>query len=108
MKDKNLMTLIQFEKECEEQQFKSYIFASENQNQDDYNVRFALTFDSLKVIYYLAYNSVYLGQKGNFVMFDRVKYVERSLDLDFCKYYVLYCKDSRTRKLRKFSIIAMK
>ena len=108
MIDKVVMTLVEFENECEETGYTKFIFTDENQKQDDYNVRFALTFDSMRVYYNRAYNKVLFGCKHNCIEFKRIMKVEKDLDLDFCVKYALHCKNKPFCKTRVFNIVAVK
>ena len=108
MIEKQTMTLVEFEDECEEIGYTKFIFTDENQKQDDYNVRFALTFDSMRIYYNGAYNKVLFGCKYNCIEFNRIVKVEKDLGLDFCTKYTLYCKNKFLRKMRVFNITAIR
>lgn len=102
----NTISVSEFENECLALKYSKYIFTDENLEQNT-NLRFALSFNRLKVIYYTVYNSILLGTKDNHIVFDNVVCIERNIDLDFCKSYILYCESNGESKLRKFEIIAL-
>lgn len=108
MRNKEILTLIDFEDECFTNKYTSFIFTDENQSQDNYNVRFALTFDSMRVYYDNIYNTVFFGDKNNCIEIKRIVKVEKDLDIEFGEKYIFHCKGKFGTKRRKFSVIAVR
>lgn len=103
MQNTKQISLVEFENECINRSFSKYIF--KNQDQNDNNLKFALSFDSVKVIYYSTYNCIYLGNKDNHVILHRVNKIEEDLDFNLCKIYAIYCTTDGD-KLDKYQITA--
>lgn len=108
MRNKEILTLIKFEDECLKNKYTSFIFTDENQNQDNYNIRFALTFDSMRVYYDNIYDTVFFGNKNNCIEIKRIIKVEKDLDIEFGEKYVFHCKSRFGTKRRKFGVIAVR
>lgn len=107
MKENNIMSLYEFEDKCKERNYISYIFTDKKQNQNNYNIRLVLMFNSLKIYYDNIYNTVFLGDKNNCVELKRVEKVEECEKFDNCTKYKIYCKNKPFRKARVFTILAV-
>lgn len=107
MKENKIMSLIEFEDKCEEVGYTEYIFTDDNQVKDDYNIRFFLTFDTMRMYYNKAYNKILLGCKNNCIEFKRVIKVEECEKFDNCTMYKIYCKNKPFKKARVFTITAV-
>lgn len=105
MQETKQIPLDEFETECSNQNFSKYVFTSENQDHNDNNLKFALSFDSVKVIYYSTYNCVYLGDKDNHIILHRVVRIEEDLDFNLCKIYAIYCATDGD-ELRRYELTA--